>query len=67
MESPRPVHDIDSEGGIEVATLAPEHDYCLTPTTTMIADQLAEENDTPRQKVKELELQIQAQAAFVLD
>lgn len=55
-ESPPPlVHDIE----MEVATLAPDHDYCVTHTTAMVADQLAEENDMLRQKVKELELQIQ--------
>ena len=59
-ESLPPVHDINSEEEMEVAILAPDHDYFLTPTTTMIADQFAEENDTLRQKVKELEQQIQA-------
>ncbi|KAL2102064.1 hypothetical protein ACEWY4_003825 [Coilia grayii] len=44
---------------MEVATLAPDHDYCVTHTTAMVADQLAEENDMLRQKVKELEIQIQ--------
>lgn len=59
-DSPPPVHDIDSEEEMEVATLAPDHDYCITPTTAMVSDKFAEENDTLRQKVKELELQIQA-------
>ncbi|XP_023659192.2 uncharacterized protein [Paramormyrops kingsleyae] len=45
---------------MEVATLAPDHDYCLSRTTARVAGQLAEENDALREKVKELELQIQA-------
>ncbi|XP_023805937.1 uncharacterized protein LOC111946626 [Oryzias latipes] len=57
---PPPVHDINSEEEMELDTLAPDHDYCITPTTAMVADQLAEENDTLCQKVKELELHIEA-------
>ncbi|RVE66312.1 hypothetical protein OJAV_G00106060 [Oryzias javanicus] len=45
---------------MELDTLAPDHDYCITPTTAMVADQLAEENDTLRQKVKELDLHTEA-------
>uniref|UniRef100_A0A3B3RDS7 Si:dkey-60a16.1 n=1 Tax=Paramormyrops kingsleyae TaxID=1676925 RepID=A0A3B3RDS7_9TELE len=57
---PPPVHDIGSEEEMEVATLAPDRDYCLSRTTARVAGQLAEENDALREKVKELELQIQA-------
>ncbi|XP_063767448.1 uncharacterized protein LOC134883163 [Eleginops maclovinus] len=51
---------VDPEEEMEVAPLAPDHDYCLTQTTAMIADQLAEENESLHQKMKEMELQIEA-------
>lgn len=48
----------DSDSEMEVQ-IAPDHDYSLTPTTSVMADDLANENEALKRKIQELQNQLE--------
>ena len=40
--------------------VAPEHDYCVTPMTSVMSDELASENEALKKRVQELQNQLEA-------
>ncbi|KAL7395247.1 hypothetical protein ABVT39_013055 [Epinephelus coioides] len=48
--------DSDSEMEVQVA---PEHDYCVTPMTSVMSNELASENEALKRKVQELQNQLE--------
>ncbi|KAI4902781.1 hypothetical protein NFI96_011155 [Prochilodus magdalenae] len=49
--------DTDQEMEVQIA---PDHDYCVTPTTSAMADALANENEALKRKRQELQHQLEA-------
>ncbi|XP_022519890.2 uncharacterized protein LOC111190408 [Astyanax mexicanus] len=56
-----PLHDLpaDLESEDDMDTAAPDHDYCLTPATAVMAAEMANENEALRQKIGELQHQLE--------
>lgn len=48
--------DFDSAMEVQVA---PEYDYCVTPMTSVMSDELASENEALKKKVQELQNQLE--------
>ena len=49
----------DSASEMEVQ-VAPDHDYCVTPMTSVMSDELASENEALKKRVQELQNQLEA-------
>uniref|UniRef100_A0A671TNV6 THAP-type domain-containing protein n=1 Tax=Sparus aurata TaxID=8175 RepID=A0A671TNV6_SPAAU len=56
IASSQPLSDSDSEMEVQVAN---EHDYCVTPTTSVMSDELASENEALKKKAQELQNQLE--------
>ena len=39
--------------------MAPDHDYCVTPMTSVMSDEMASENEALKKKVQELQNQLE--------
>ncbi|KAF3844489.1 hypothetical protein F7725_007652 [Dissostichus mawsoni] len=56
VESPTP--DLTAEYKVETVA-PPDHDYCLTPATAVMANQVADENEALKIQIRELQLRLE--------